>query len=240
MAPPRKEKPKRNCLTCNKQFELKSNGPSHANKKYCSPQCSSVGQRKYEDRSWTLVCTVCGTNTKYYSRENYRRAIRDNRTMCIPCRGNANKGLRRSDKQKQLISEKTKVAMHTPTIRNKVMEGMNRPETKRKRRESRIKQMKLSGGWTSYNTTACRFFDELNKEFSLSGVHALNGGEKQVAGYFVDYYEPQLNVVIEWDEPHHKKQIEKDMIRAKEIIKEIGCRFLRIDQATLQITEVIL
>lgn len=240
MGPPRKPKPKRNCLVCNKEFELKSNGPSHANKKYCSRKCSSIGQRKYINRDWSLECTICGSITKYYSRENYRRAIRDNRTMCIPCRGKTNKGLKRTKKQRKTISTKTKVAMQTPEIREKVIRGLNTPEVKRKLREARAKQIKLSGKWVSYNAKACKFFDKLNTSLQLSGVHALNGGEKQIAGYFVDYYEPNFNLVIEWDEKHHKKQIKKDLIRAKEIIKEIGCTFLRIDEETMMLTEVIL
>lgn len=238
MAPPKKSKPKRNCLICNTEFELKSNGTSHAGKKYCSHKCSQISQRKYTDRSWSLKCSNCDKTTEYSTRENYRRAIRDGRTMCIPCRGKANKGLKRTELQRKNIAKKTKIAMHNPHIRQKVLQGLNRPEVKRKRREYRIEQIKLSGGWTSYNKTACIFFDKLNKELSINGVHALNNGEKQIAGYFVDYYEPNLNIVIEWDEPHHKKQIEKDMIRAKNIINEIGCRFFRIDQETLQITEV--
>jgi hypothetical protein len=240
MAPPRKPKPKKNCLICNKEFELKSCGKSHAGRKYCSPECRNVSQRKYVDRSWTLICSICNKVHKYSTRENYRRAIREGRKMCIPCKGKMNKGLTRTPVQKELISEKTKEAMHTPFIRKKVLEGNNRPEVKRKRREARIKQMEESGGWTSFNKTACYFFDELNKYFSLNGQHALNGGEYQVAGYFVDYYEPSLNIVIEWDEPHHKKQVEKDLIRAEEIIKELGCTFFRIDEETLEITEVIL
>lgn len=240
MAPQRKPKPKRNCVICGTEFELKSNGPSHAKRKYCSPKCVHVAQRQYTDRSWTLSCSVCGDTTKYITRENYRRAIRENRTMCIPCRGKANKGLKRTEDQRTLISEKTKVAMNSDVVKKKVIDGMNNPEVKRKLREHRIKQIQLSGQLISYNKDACKFFDELNNELDLSGIHALNGGEKQVAGYFVDYYEPNLNLVIEWDERHHKKQINKDIHRAKEIIKEIGCKFLRIDEETLELTEVTL
>lgn len=191
-------------------------------------------------RSWSLECTVCKNITKYFSRENYRRAIRDSRTMCIPCRGRTNKGLKRTKKQRDLIAKKTKEAMQSPTIRDKVMQGLNSPTVKKRLREARIEQIKLSGGWTSYNKTACAFFDKLNAELSLNGVHALNGGEKQIVGYLVDYYEPNLNLVIEWDEPYHRRQIDKDMFRAKEIIKEIGCKFFRIDQETLILTEVTL
>jgi very-short-patch-repair endonuclease len=61
-----------------------------------------------------------------------------------------------------------------------------------------------------------------------NGRHALNGGELQVLQYFVDYYEPDLNLVIEWDEPHHKYRREKDKIRQERIEKKLNCIFIRI------------
>ena len=80
------------------------------------------------------------------------------------------------------------------------------------------------------------------RRWAVAARHAENGGEFYIKelGYWVDYYEPNLNLVIEWDEPHHKKQIKKDMYRAKEIIKETGCKFFRIDEETMKLTEVTL
>lgn len=46
--------------------------------------------------------------------------------------------------------------------------------------------------------------------------------------YYIDAYLPDLNLAIEVDEPHHKKQLEEDTIREREIMEKIGCRFIRI------------
>jgi hypothetical protein len=84
----------------------------------------------------------------------------------------------------------------------------------------------------NYNIRACGIFDQLNHLLKWNGVHAQNGGEYQVGGYFVDYYEPNVNLVIEFDEPAHKYKIKKDMIRQTFIINQLNCRFFRIDNST--------
>jgi len=48
-----------------------------------------------------------------------------------------------------------------------------------------------------------------------------------VKDYIVDFYIPKLNIVIEFDEPHHSQQIEKDKKREDDIIKFLGCEFIR-------------
>ena len=94
----------------------------------------------------------------------------------------------------------------------------------------------------SYNKIACKYFDTLNKIMGWNGRHALSGGEFFVVdtGYWVDYYEPNLNLVIEWDEPHHNKikNREKDKIRQNYIIEKLKCSFYRIEQKTGKITKV--
>ena len=66
------------------------------------------------------------------------------------------------------------------------------------------------------------------------GQHAENGGEYCIKelGYWVDYYEPTLNLVIEYDEPYHSRKINqiKDLARQKEIEEYLGCKFYRIKQ----------
>jgi hypothetical protein len=90
----------------------------------------------------------------------------------------------------------------------------------------------------NYNKTACEYFDWLNKFMGWNGQYATSGGEKNILIYFVDYYEPSLNIVIEWDEPHHKKQIIEDNIRKDEIKKCMGCKFFRYESLTNTIIEV--
>jgi hypothetical protein len=91
-----------------------------------------------------------------------------------------------------------------------------------------------------FNKKACMFFEVLNKEKKWNGKHGLNGGETKIMKYWVDYYEPTLNLIIEWDESfhHHPNQIKKDRKRENEIIKYLKCDFLRINSDTLEIINV--
>jgi hypothetical protein len=88
--------------------------------------------------------------------------------------------------------------------------------------------------YPNFNRNACKFFDVLNIQTGWNGKHALNGGEHYIPKYhyFLDYYEAAINLVIEWNEPHHKYRIEKDFIRRKNIIELLGCRFIVADKFT--------
>lgn len=84
----------------------------------------------------------------------------------------------------------------------------------------------------AYNSKACQIFEQINKEFGWNGQHAENGGEFEVLGYFVDYYEPNLNIVIEYDEPHHTqtRHIKRDKKKQLAITENLGCKFYRIQE----------
>ena len=225
-------KPKRNCLTCNKEFELKSNGISHSSRKYCSRDCASRSQLKYKDRTFSASCELCGKITKYSSRENYRRRIRENTKLCNGC---SRIGQHRTSAQCKKISKATKVKMKNPIIWSKFMKVMQSKSHREKKRISFSKQIKATGNNVPYNIDACEFFDALNEFMGWCGQHATNGGEMCVGGFWVDYYEPTQNLVIEWDEKHHKylKKKKQDEYRQKYIIKKLNCEFYRIDEETL-------
>lgn len=49
-------------------------------------------------------------------------------------------------------------------------------------------------------------------------------------GYaLTDMYFPQLNLHVEIDEPHHKKQIQQDVLREQDIINVTNHQFIRVD-----------
>lgn len=66
--------------------------------------------------------------------------------------------------------------------------------------------------------------------------------QKQVLSYRIDLYLPEYNLAIEFDESHHKKQVEQDIKRQKEIETYLGCSFIRVPESntTLQNIGLIL
>ena len=111
-------------------------------------------------------------------------------------------------------------------------------KTKIKLRESKIKRiekLKLNGHqlMPMFNNKACAFFDLLEKQLGWDGSYATKNREHSIIGFFLDYYEPNLNIVIEWDEKHHYrfgKLKEKDIIRENQIKNKLNCNFYRINE----------
>jgi hypothetical protein len=89
-----------------------------------------------------------------------------------------------------------------------------------------------------YNKSACIIFNRINEELGWSGIHAETNDEGEYkikindhTLYYVDYYEPTHNVVIEFDEQYHFKPStngELEKIRQTNIIKFLNCKFYRI------------
>ena len=75
----------------------------------------------------------------------------------------------------------------------------------------------------NFNPKACDYFEKFDKKNNTHGCHALNGGEYYIKelGYFVDYINHDLKIIIEWDESHHFDSsgnlLKKDQIRQNEI-----------------------
>lgn len=86
----------------------------------------------------------------------------------------------------------------------------------------------------NFNKNACKYFDELNKKEGWNLRHALNEKEYYIKdlGYFLDAYDPQKNIVVEWYENHHFKRgklKDDDIKRMEEIKKYLQCRFIGYD-----------
>ena len=88
----------------------------------------------------------------------------------------------------------------------------------------------------NFSEKGCKYIDFLNEKNGWNLIHAKNGGEKQVCGYFLDGYDEKLNIAFEYDEPKHYADVfnnilcEKDIKRQEEIIKELGCKFYRYNE----------
>lgn len=85
----------------------------------------------------------------------------------------------------------------------------------------------------------------MNGVLNLNGIFATNGGEYHIKelGYFVDYYDKEKNLVIEWDENSHYNVNgslkENDILRENEIKNHLKCKFYRIKQTNFNEEMVI-
>ena len=108
-------------------------------------------------------------------------------------------------------------------------------ETKKRMGEVVIKRIQKYGvnNGRNFSLKACEFIDKLNKERGWNLKHALNGGEVELYGYFVDGYDEERNIIFEYDEKRHDLPYwkDKDIIRQNNLIKNINpIIFLRYNE----------
>jgi len=101
-------------------------------------------------------------------------------------------------------------------------------ETKRKIRIKRIERIEKNNGIVcpNYSPIACEFFKSFDEQHNTKGHYAMfGGGEHYIPelGYWLDYFNPDMKLIQEYDEPHHYDICgnlkERDEIRQKEIQK---------------------
>ena len=177
--------------------------------------------------SFVKNCPRCGKEQKYHNEDTLVAAQRKN-SICLSCAAKARPKLY-GKKNHNHKHDKLERICHTckSIIKYKSLGSF----MKARRKNSGCKPCALTKNrrnYYRYNPKACEFFDLLNKRLKWKGRHALDGGEHQVLWFFVDYYEPDLNLVIEYDEAHHKYQAASDKIRQEKIEKKLNCQFIRI------------
>lgn len=110
-------------------------------------------------------------------------------------------------------------------------------ETKKKQRLAQISHIEKRKGHQmkpSYNPSSIPIIEDYGRKNGFKFQHAENGGEFYIAdlGYWVDAYDSEKNVVLEYDESHHfdanGNLKQKDLNRQREIENHLGCKFIRI------------
>jgi len=184
---------------------------------------------------WTRICPGCGKELSYHSYKKMWECNKYNR-RCRKCAGIARRGYTHTEHAKDKI-KKARAKQTTPWLGKKRpdMIGDNnpakRPEVRKKLRKAALDRLKRKGQVIpNYNPEGCRAIDEYGKQHGYNFQHAENGGEFHIKelGYWVDGYDKEKNVVVEYDEPHHNKKIDVDKRRQLEIEKHLGCQFIRI------------
>lgn len=99
-----------------------------------------------------------------------------------------------------------------------------------------IQKNASTGRLNNINPREFDYFKKIENEKNWDGIfYGKNTHQFYVEklGYFVDYYEPQLNIVVEYDEPRHYVANElrnKDLTRMVRIKKLLNCRFYRYNE----------
>lgn len=174
--------------------------------------------------------------------DEHKKKIREAKKGQIPW----NKGKKCPQISKVTLGDKNGMygKKHTNDTKNKISEankgekngfyGKKHSEKScQKMRLSKIKYMEQLHGQISpnYNPKAIPIIEQKAKELGIDDLqHAENGGEFHIKelGYWVDGYSARKNIVIEYYEPFHNNQIERDKKRKQEIITEMGCKFIEL------------
>jgi hypothetical protein len=135
------------------------------------------------------------------------------------------------EKADEMNSEVSKLK----SLPGKLNGNYKRPKRKEeieRMRESAIKRVIRQGTAVGYNPNSIPLLEEFARENGYVIQHAENGGEFQVPNttFFVDAYDSEKNVVIEYDEKYHMKeeQMEKDKKRQRIIGNILKCKFIRL------------
>jgi len=157
---------------------------------------------------------------------------------CMGCidRTGQNKGYKHTTKSRRKMSEAARKRVNQPDYVN----PMDNPENVRKIRVKRLANIEKRSGQVmpNYNPWSIPLIEKYARENELNFQHAENGGEYHIKelGYFLDAYDKERNIALEIDERHHYDVYgnlrDKDIARQNEIIKHLGCRFIRIDYET--------
>lgn len=230
----------RKCKICNKEFNS-----VHRDTKFCSKECMGKSYRRYDkDR----VCQTCGKEfeqkssnrgkiQKFCSRECFSksRVIKRPILICQACGKEFT-----SDRKSRETTLKfcSKECYHnSPKVRPKHKEEIclycgkefYRPRPNNKFCSRKCYQNFITDFWDiydgwhpGYNLKACECFKQFDIDNNTTGQYATNGGEFYIEelGYWIDYINHDLKLIIEWDEKKHFKNgqlREKDIIRQQKI-----------------------
>ena len=192
-----------------------------------------------KNENFKKTCPICGKD-QFYSRKDVLYLAIKNSSICLNC---SQKRKILSNETKNKISQSLKGKKRPQEVCNKISFTMKeiegRPhteETKYKLRLATINDLKRKGIFpsnTNHNPKACEFIDKLNKEKGWNLQHALNGGEVELYGYFVDGYDKEKNIIFEYDELNHERRDrkQKDLVRQENLLKKIKpAMFIRYNE----------
>lgn len=172
--------------------------------------------------------------------------------------GNHFYGKTHTDETKKILSKsktpehKRKLALSLKGKASSRKGKYHTDESKRKMRISAIKRIKENNFigrkmYPSVNPKEKNYFLTLEEKNNWDGIFFGKNNNQfliESLGYFVDYYEPNKNIIVEYDETkHYDKDWSlklKDIKRQEEIIKTLHCKFYRYNEVLDKFYEVTL
>ena len=234
------------CEYCENKYSSK-----YKSSKFCSRKCSDLGRKKSKWNTEKLkrkniICPTCKEIIEVHtcSKKIYcSNRCRYKSTEWRKNNSKSHKGLKRSKEVREKIS-KSKVGIKFSNSHRKNLSDSHKgnrlsKKTKEKLRLIHISRIKNNHNqWQSYNDKASEWFHEFDKHYNTSGDYAKNNnGERCIKGFYVDYINDDLKIIIEWDESYHYKNgklSNKDIKRQELIQLEYpNYKFIRIIQDSL-------
>ena len=190
-------------------------------------RCRGAEKRKHNG-IFERTCK-CGKVLKYTCRQGLNLSKKLN-SSCRKCATKESakfidRSFQKTDEYREMMSDALKSSEKN---KNKFTE-----EFREKLRIAKLNQIRKLGTQYTYNVDACDFIDNFGKNNGYNFQHALNGGEKIIAGYSLDGYDEKRNIVFEYDEPKHNcLSVKKnDKLREQRIIEKIKpIMFIRYDE----------
>jgi len=222
----------RNCPICSGEMKYKTR-KSYQTCKRKGTKCHKCASTRYEyqynkDGKLYRICPSCGKPVIHKNKRSLYLALRKN-SMCKPC---SVKTTPRGWVKTPTWTGKFLSTEHKRKISESTMGRVDTKETKNRKRQAHIKriQARHQQMYPNYNSEACKIIEEYGKQHGYNFQHAENGGEFHIKelGYWVDGYDKEKNVVIEYYEKQHQqpKHKTKDLQRQKEIINLLKCEFI--------------
>ena len=195
------------------------------------------------------ICPKCGRDIIYKTKKILAKSIKLGKPckncvqkICNSGKNNSMFGKKHSDETKEKIREKRKLQSFSKETRDKMsisakqrLEEYNHwlgrkhsDESKNKMRIVAANRINNNCWHPSYNMIACEIIEKYGKENGYNFQHAMNGGEFFIneLGFWLDGYDKEKNVGIEYYETAHKYSIEKDEIRIKKIKEQLNCEII--------------
>lgn len=137
--------------------------------------------------------------------------------------------------QRKYCSRKCYLKKHSTEIKrcvqcNKDFKKPGEPNQKFCSRKCYLLNQHSNNFVPNYNKEGCLIIEEYGQKHGYNFQHAENGGEIYLEnlGYWLDGYDRDKNVVIEYMEKHHRYRTKKDKQRKKEIIEFLNCKYIEV------------